>query len=163
VANDIYYSKTQDFLRPGSSGTAYGEDLQNIAADLRIIIGRLSRRLRSERQHSELSLSQISALFSLERLGPISPTALSKIERVKPPSMTKIVASLLENDLAQKTHHESDGRQFLIEITPNGQDILNKDRREKEAWLAKALSSLTATDISDITKALRALESLVEM
>ncbi len=143
---------------PGPAG-----DLRALAADLRIVISRLSRRLRSERRHSELSLSQVSALFSLERFGPISPTALSRIELVKPPSMTKIIASLLESDLAQKTHHKSDGRQFLIEITPKGQEILNNDRREKEAWLGKALYNLGEEERAAIINAIKALEHLIEL
>jgi DNA-binding MarR family transcriptional regulator len=138
-------------------------DLQSLAADLRVVIGRLSRRLRSEQNHHELTLSQISALLSLEYHGALSPTSLSHIERIKPPSMTKILACLLEKGLVRKRPHESDGRQFLIEITDQGQELLNSDRRYKEAWLEKAMSALSVKERKDISQAVNALGRLIKL
>jgi len=137
-------------------------DLQSLATDLRVVIGRLARRLRTERGSHSLTVSQISALVSLEQYGPVSPTSLAHIERVKPPSMTKIIASLIAGDLAKKTPHESDGRQSLIAITEKGQDILDIDRLNKDVWLAKAMSSLDNTEKADILKAITALEHLAK-
>jgi len=145
-----------------SKNSASYQDLQSLATDLRVAIGRLARRLRTERGSHSLSVSQISALVSLEQCGPVSPTSLSHIERVKPPSMTKIIASLLAHGLAKKTPHESDGRQSLIAITTKGQQILDIDRHNKDAWLAKAMSSLDNTEKTDILKAVAALEHLAK-
>ena len=65
-----------------------------LASDLRIAVMRLARRLRAERADLDLTITQVATLASLERHGPTTPGALASIERVQPPSMTRILAGL---------------------------------------------------------------------
>ena len=53
-----------------------------LASDLRLVIGQLIRRLREERR--DLTLSQVTVLGRLDRLGPASTSDLAADERVRP-------------------------------------------------------------------------------
>ena len=64
------------------------------ALGLREAITRLNRRLRQARPVGDLTMAQLSALTSLELADALSPRELADIERVQPPTMTKIIAKL---------------------------------------------------------------------
>ncbi len=103
---------------------------------------RLVRRLRAEKSDESLTLTQLSALASINRHGPLSPTALAERERVQPPSMTRVIAVLEGRGLVGRTPHPSDRRQSVITVTPAGEALLAEDRRRREAWLARAIAGL---------------------
>lgn len=114
-----------------------------LASQLRVSIMRLARRLRAERSGHSLSLTQISALATLEREGPLGPGELAAHEQVQPPSMTRILAGLEERELIERTPHASDGRQHVVTLTKKARDLLREDRRRREAWLAQRLVELS--------------------
>ena len=122
---------------------------------------RLARRLRSERADFDLSLTQMSALASLERHGPTTPSHLASVERVKPPSMTRILAGLGERGLVLRSPHPTDGRQVLVEVTPEARDLLDADRRRREAWLAQRLGALDPARRRALRDVIPILEELV--
>src|SRR5881409_3866610 len=95
-----------------------------LAGSLRDSIGRLGRRMRHHAAHPELSLGQLAALRSLERLGPMSPTELATHEKVQPPSMTKIVGRLLELGYVSRDPHAEDRRQVVVTISADGIALL---------------------------------------
>src|SRR5436190_20346664 len=80
-----------------------------LAARLRLAVNRLARRLR-QHADTDISPSQLSALATLTRKGPLTVGDLSAAERVKPPTMTRIVASLGELGLATRTTDPADRR-----------------------------------------------------
>jgi DNA-binding MarR family transcriptional regulator len=88
-----------------------------LAVVLRDAITRLNRRVRQTRPVGDLTLAQLSALASLELAGAMTPRELADTERVRPPTMTKIVARLEERGLVQRSPHPSDGRQVLLAAT----------------------------------------------
>jgi hypothetical protein len=63
-----------------------------LASDLSLAVIRLARQLRFRRPDSPVSLSQLSALSTLAKEGPMTPGALATRERVRPPSMTRVIA-----------------------------------------------------------------------
>ena len=67
-----------------------------LANDLSLVVMRLARQLRFRRPDSSVSLSQLSALSTLANEGAMTPGALAVRERVRPPSMTRVIASLAE-------------------------------------------------------------------
>src|SRR5687768_1938994 len=99
------------------------------AMRLREAITRFNRRLRRTRPVGDLTITQISALQSLESGGALTPRELAEIERVAPPTMTRIVARLEERALVQRTPHPTDGRQVLLAPTTAGLDLLTEYRR----------------------------------
>ena len=131
-----------------------------VASALRLAVMRLARRLRGERSDSSLSISQIAALSTLERSGPLTPRELAAAERVQPPSMTRIASSLEAAGLVTRTDHPSDGRQVLLAASPTGVALVREDRRRRDAWLAQRLHGLPADDLEVLRRAAVVLERL---
>ena len=117
-----------------------------LAAALRDSITRLNRRLRRARPMGDLTITQLSALTSLELAGALSPRELAEVERVQPPTLTKIVAKLEERGLVQRAPHPTDGRQVILSTTAVGQAVVAENRRARDEWLAKELSGLTVDE-----------------
>lgn len=133
-----------------------------LASAFRIAVMRLSRRLRSERSDETLGLSQLSALSSLMRSGPLSPTALAELERIQPPSMTRVITALEERGLVERAPHLSDRRQSVIEITEAGRAIVLEDRRRRAAWLAMRFATLSKDEQAQIAAVLPIIERIGE-
>src|SRR5207244_4440316 len=84
-------------------------DLGRLAADLRLVVGRLSRRLR---QHGEsgVTASLLSAMWAIERLQPVTLGDLADAERVQPPTLTRLVVRLEEMGLVVREAEPTDRR-----------------------------------------------------
>lgn len=119
-----------------------------LASQLRVSIMRMARRLRAERAELDLTLTQISALATLDREGPLCPGELAAHEQVQPPSMTRVLAGLVERRLVERSPHPSDGRQHVVTLTASARELLREDRRRREVWLAKRLADLTPEERS---------------
>ena len=131
-----------------------------LASRLRLSVMRLARRMRAERADTSLTLTQLAALATLERHGPLTPGELAAQERVQPPSMTRIVASLQEAGLVLRRPHPTDGRQVLLEAAPAAVALLREDRRRREAWLARRLAELDDDDRAVLRRAAHVLDRL---
>jgi DNA-binding MarR family transcriptional regulator len=110
----------------------------DLAADLRVVLGRLIRRLRAER--GGIPLGQITVLGRLERCGPAGISALAAAQRVRPQSMASTIAALEAAGLVARRADPRDGRRALIELTAPGREALLADRRRREDWLADAIA-----------------------
>jgi DNA-binding MarR family transcriptional regulator len=115
----------------------------DLASSLRISVMRLARRLRLEKSTEDLSMNQLAALGTLNRCGGLTVGELAGIEKVKPPSMTRTVNSLAEAGLVLRSPHPTDGRQVMVDLTPAARQVLDEDRRRRDAWLAKRLAALS--------------------
>ncbi len=131
-----------------------------LASMLRISVMRLARRLRAHRLDSGLTLTQLAALATLERHGPMTPGELAVHEKVQPPSVTRVVAILESRELASRTAHPTDGRQQIVAVTAAGKGLLREDRRRREAWLSRQLADLSAADRALLRAAGPVLERL---
>lgn len=131
-----------------------------LASALRLSVMRLARRMRSERADTSLTLTQLAALATLERHGPLTPRELAQAERVQPPSMTRVAASLEAAGLVTRTDHPTDGRQVLLAASPAGFALLREDRRRREAWLAQRLRALGPADREVLERAAVVLDRL---
>src|SRR4051812_28766256 len=110
-----------------------------LAKTLREAIQRLNRRVRQARPVGDLTFSQLSALTSLQLAGALTPRELADVERVQPPTMTKIVGKLEERGLVIRTAHPTDGRQVILSSTGVGREIFGSYERVRDAWLAARL------------------------
>jgi DNA-binding MarR family transcriptional regulator len=140
-----------------------GTDLraEDIAGRLRISATRLARRLRQEAQ-TGLSPSQLSALTAVERHGPVTLGELADHERVAPPTTTRVVAKLEEQDLVLRQRDPDDRRITRVVITTEGRTLLNASRRRKTTWLTTRLGDLDAQDRARLADALDVLDELTE-
>jgi DNA-binding MarR family transcriptional regulator len=135
-------------------------DLGSDAPDLRIAVMRLARRLRTERASDAMTPSQMAVLATLLRTGPMSPGELAEAERVQPPSMTRILHSLLAQDLVARTPHPSDRRQVLYTVTPSAARLVERDRKRRDQWLSQRLATLSDDDLRAVERAIPVLNAL---
>lgn len=113
-----------------------------LANDLSLAVIRLARQLRFRRPDSPVSLSQLSALTTLAKEGAMTPGALAVRERVRPPSMTRIISSLADLGFVVRTAHPGDGRQVLVSAAQAGLDLIDDERRASQEWLRMRLDGL---------------------
>jgi DNA-binding MarR family transcriptional regulator len=121
-------------------------DTAALAHDLRLAVMRLSRRLRTQRVDTTVTLTHLAALSTLRRHGPMSPGELAAHERVQPPSMTRVVVALEGMGLVSRTPHPTDGRQVVISLTDAAETLLADEARAREAWLTGQLQQLTPAE-----------------
>ena len=121
---------------------------------------RLSRRMRQERDDVGLSATHIAALATLERHGPLPLGELAALEKVAPPSMTRVVARLAESGLVDRERHTGDRRQVFITITEQGRQLLAADRRRRDEWLSARLSELPDADLKALAAVIGVLDRL---
>src|SRR3984957_18978281 len=113
-----------------------------LASDLSLAVMRLSRQLRFRRPQSPVSLSQLSALATLANFGPMTPGALAIRERVRPPSMTRVIASMAELGFVDRVAHPDDGRQGLVSVSEAGAELMEAERQASQEWLTERLGAL---------------------
>ncbi|HSP37498.1 MAG TPA: MarR family transcriptional regulator [Frankiaceae bacterium] len=133
-----------------------------LAARLRVTVGRLQRQLR-RRAVGDLTLSQLSALVSLEQHGPMRAGDLAVRESVSAPTMTRILAVVEERGLVAREVDPADRRAATVVLTPLGQDVLGTLRRERTAFLADRLARLDTDGRRRLADAVDVLEQLVEL
>ncbi|MFF5176577.1 MarR family winged helix-turn-helix transcriptional regulator [Micromonospora sp. NPDC000316] len=131
-----------------------------LAPQLRDAITRLNRRVRRARPVGDLTVTQVSALTSLRLAGAMTPRELAEVERVQPPTMTKIVAKLEERGLVQRTPHPTDGRQVILAATEGGQAVLDQFERARDEWLAHRLAALDEDERETLLRAAGILQQL---
>lgn len=132
-----------------------------LASALRPVILRLARRLRQMRDDSlELTSNQLSAMAVLLGEGELLIGKLAGLEKIQPPSMTRIVNGLEERGYVRRRPHPSDGRQWLVSITDAGHGVLLANRRRRNEWLALRLAELTPDEREVLRKAVVILEKV---
>lgn len=131
-----------------------------LAPQLRDAITRLNRRVRQARPVGDLTVTQLSALTSLKLAGALTPRELADVERVQPPTMTKIVAKLEERGLVQRTPHPTDGRQVILAATEGGRAVLDQFERARNEWLASRLAALTEEERDTLRRAADILQGI---
>ena len=134
---------------------------EELAPRLRWTITRLARRLRQE-AGTDLGPSQVAALATIERHGPLSPSELADAERIKRPTATRILRHLEEADLVARVRDPEDGRGSIVSITPAGRIHLKRLRARKTAYLASRLDRLPAEDRHTLERAAELLEGMLE-
>jgi DNA-binding MarR family transcriptional regulator len=109
------------------------------ARDLRVLVGRLRRRLREQDGANDLTASQMAVLGRLLQDGPASTSDLAAAERVRPQSMAATVGSLEERGLIVRNPDPTDGRRQLMSLSESGLGFVRISRQAREEWLARAL------------------------
>jgi DNA-binding MarR family transcriptional regulator len=143
-----------------SGSPATGPELQ-LAARLRLAITRMARRLRQE-SGSDLGPSQLAALATLERHGPLTPSELAERERIRRPGATRILARLAEAGLVERLPDPADGRSAIVSVSDTGRSLLRRLRRRKTAYLATRIRELPREDVRALARAAEVLERLLE-
>jgi len=133
----------------------------DLADRLRLAVTRLARRLRQQ-SGVGASPTQVSALATVERRGPITLGSLAEAERVKPPTMTAAVTRLVADGLLAREVDESDRRIVRVTITPAGRKLLARNRSRKTAELERRLRRLSPEDRRTLDRGVAVLDRLLE-
>jgi DNA-binding MarR family transcriptional regulator len=121
----------------------------------------MARRLRQE-AGTDLGPSQVAALATIERHGPLSPSELADRERIKRPTATRILSHLEKSELVKRVKDPEDGRGSIVSISAAGRAHLRRLRERKTAYLAKRLGQLSAEDRRTLERAAELLEGMLE-
>jgi len=92
----------------------------------------------------------------------MTPGALALHERVRPPSMTRVIASLAELGFVARDAHPADGRQVLVSVSPTGAELIEAERRASQEWLRIRLSQLNADQRKALLVAADLMSAIVD-
>ncbi|AMM20027.1 hypothetical protein AX769_07425 [Frondihabitans sp. PAMC 28766] len=124
-----------------------------LGAQIRLTVGQLQRRFRSERPDGDLGDATLEVLTRLFKDGPRSLTALSDHFRVSPASMSQTVNRLTTGGYAVRAPDPDDRRRVLFSTTPAGDRLAGAARAQRNAWLDEQLAALGPDDRSVLERA----------
>lgn len=136
--------------------------LETVVADLTLAVGQLLRRLRTEANPSELSLSQMGAAARLEQAGPMTIADLARAESMRPQSMGTLLAGLEHEGLVQRQPHPTDGRQVLFDLTERGRNERRRRHIAKRAWLVAMVAKLDPRELQTLAAAIPLIRRIGE-
>jgi DNA-binding MarR family transcriptional regulator len=139
---------------------AYEREITELAARLRLAVGRLNRRIRID-GHEAIPPLQLSALVTIEQHGPLRLSELARREAVTAPTMSRVLAALDEQGLVIRTPDPHDARGVRIVLSELGGRRVAEVRSTRTALVARRLEGLTAEQRARIADALPALEALL--
>lgn len=131
-----------------------------LAGRVRVAVGRLNRRLRLSPGGDGLTSTQLSALVSVEKHGPLRIGDLAAQERIAPPTMTRVVAGLVREGLIARRPDPTDGRAWQVALTSRGTRLLERGRARGTSFIATALAHCTPEQLAALDLALPVLESI---
>ena len=138
--------------------------LSERAAHLRTAIVRTARRLRQEAaaETTGLTPTSVAALATIERHGPMTPSEIAAIERVKRPTITRTLGCLEREGLIDRSQDPTDKRSALVAVNGAGRERLRRLRSRKNAYLARRMRDLPAEDVRALERAAEVLERMLE-
>jgi DNA-binding MarR family transcriptional regulator len=141
-----------------ASGVPPPDPLIDVAR-LRVAIARVSRRLRRH-ELAGLTPTQLSALATVDRAGPLRLGDLAAAEGIAPSTLTRLVTALEERGYVERCRVPGDARASTLAIAPLGQEALERIRQEGTNLLASSLRTLTREQLAALAAALPALEQI---
>ena len=128
---------------------------------LRVALARLSRRLRKH-QLAGLTPTQLAALATVERSGPMRLGDLAAAEGIAPSTLTRLVTALEDSGYVRRFADPTDARASTLAITSRGHEMLERLRSETTMVLTQSLTLLTPAQRAALAEAIPVLEQLAE-
>jgi len=122
----------------------------------------LLRRVRQEDERTGVTPGRLSALSVLVFGGAMRLTDLARIEQVKPPTMTRIVAGLEAQGLVRRHAVAEDARAVRLEATPRGTKVMHEGRRRRVERLSRSLETLSARDLQILARAAALMNAIAK-
>ena len=138
--------------RAGSSGA--------VAARLHSAAIHLLRRLRREDDAAGVSAPRLSALSVVVFGGPVCIGDLARAEQVRVPTMSRLVATLVQDGLVLRVPDATDKRVVRVEATEEGRLLLYAGRQRRVAALSADVARLTVRERKALLDAIPLLEKL---
>ena len=146
---------------PASPSRRADADPNALADRLHSAAIHLLRRLRREDDAAGLPAPQLSALSVIVFGGPITLGELARAEQVRPPTITRVVATLEEAGLVVRDVDANDRRIVRVKATRHGGTLLQEGRRRRVAALTTSLAGLSAADRTLLARAVPVIERIV--
>jgi DNA-binding MarR family transcriptional regulator len=115
--------------------------LHTMAEDLRVVTGKLRRRLREEAHIGDFTPSQIQVLSLLEREGSATVSSLARLHGMRPQSMGEMLSALKAAGLVTGAPDPNDGRQTVLSLTPAFRKKVKASRAAREDWLFRTIQT----------------------
>ncbi|MEZ2347969.1 MarR family winged helix-turn-helix transcriptional regulator [Terriglobus sp. RCC_193] len=125
-------------MKEAPSGTE-NEFASRLATEMRTTLGHLKRKLRQHSEQHELTPSQIAVVLRLEKDGPTTVSSLARSERMRPQSMSAVIAPLQEMGFITGTADPNDGRKTLMSLTKVCRKKIDSGRTARQDWLAQEI------------------------
>lgn len=151
---------TADHPADHTAGHPADEARTDLAARLRLTVGRLNRRIRID-GHESIPPLQLSALVTVEQHGPLRLSELARREAVTAPTMSRVLTSLVDQGLVYREPDPQDARGVLITLSERGSTQLDDVRSHRTALVARRLARLDADQLAALHAAMPALEALL--
>jgi DNA-binding MarR family transcriptional regulator len=133
------------------------------AAELRVLIATLRRRLAEQASPGDFTPSQAAVLSRLLSDGPATLTALARAEGMRPQSMSAIISVLQSAAFVAGTPDPDDGRQTILTLTEHAREAVEAARVIKNDWLFRSIKGkLSAAELAQLTTGIRLLQRLIE-
>jgi DNA-binding MarR family transcriptional regulator len=145
--------------KPGPAAVPAGRNPGIDPARLRVAVLRLSRRLRKH-DLAGLTPSQLSTLATIGQYGPVRLGDLAAAERIAPSTLTRLISVLEGLGYVRREAAPADARAFLVTVTEQGQQALERIRLEATSLLTDILLTLPPDQLEALADALPALEQL---
>ena len=123
---------------------------------------RLLRSVRRVDESSGLTAPRLSALSVIVFNGPITLGKLAAAEQVRPPTMTRFVNALQEQELVVKAQDPSDARVIRIVATTKGKRVLIRGRARRVQFLAEQIRHLDNVEQENLSAALITMQKLID-
>lgn len=139
------------------------EALHAVAEDVRVLVGKLRRRLREESHVGDFTPSQVQVLRLLEREGPATVTALARSHGMRPQSMGETLSVLKAAGLVSGEPDPNDGRQTVLSLTPAFRKKVKASRAAREDWLFRTIQTrFTAAEQRQLATGVDLLKRLID-
>lgn len=135
-----------------------------LASDLRTVITRLIKKLRSKSATSgKLSLTERSTISLLDQHRELLPSELAAMEKITTQSMSQILNHLLELGYITRKTSAADKRKVMISLSKAGHEMLHVMRHERDEWLQATLNKIcTVKEQELLRQAIGPLTRLVD-
>lgn len=121
----------------------------------------LLRRAAIEDAQAGASPARLSALSVLVFAGPQTVSELAAQERVKVPTMSRLVAAMEAEGLVRRERHGTDARSVVLHATAKGRRVLDEARELRLAILESLLARATPRELATVSKAAEIVDRLV--
>jgi len=118
----------------------------------------LLRGVREEDARTGVGPARLSALSVLVFGRPMRLTELARVEQVRPPTMTKVIAGLEAGGLVRRRADVDDARAVKLEATGRGTKLLREARRRRVERLSAALGGIEAEELDVLARAAAIIE-----
>ncbi len=109
-------------------------------------------------RESDLSLSQVNALFRLYHHGPGSVNDLANHLGVTKAAVSQLLDPLIADGLVLRSENPDDRRMKLIALTEKGKRLVEKSMDTRHAWLLELSQVLSDSEKAQLLPAIKLLD-----